>query len=76
MQGRGDFHLRVGYHLLDGKQVALKKPLAVLESHANGGSNGSEPGRCFKVNRLSEHVVAHAVRPTQVPISAHPVDCL
>ena len=40
----------MGYHLLDGKQVALKKPLAVLESHTDASSTGHETAKCFKVN--------------------------
>ena len=41
-QEDGVYQLRIGYHLLDGKQVALQKPLAVLESRPSAGRSGKE----------------------------------
>ena len=59
-QGTGAFQLKVGYHLLDGKKVALKKPLVVLESHAD--SSRSESARCFKVGYRCDRV-PHMLEP-------------
>jgi hypothetical protein len=39
--------------MLDGKQVALKKPLAVLQSSEKGDTTEGDGGRCFKVEHIS-----------------------
>ena len=56
-QGSGIFHLQVGYHMLDGKQVALKKPLAVMQSSEHGDAENLDSRRCFKVAQASPPAV-------------------
>ena len=58
VQGQGIFHLRVGYHLLDGKQVALKKPLAVLQSHSEDSSGAQKSGKHYEVHHMCQRVTA------------------
>jgi hypothetical protein len=40
-QNKDVVQLQVGYHVLEGKKVALKKPLAILESQQVTGSHSS-----------------------------------
>ncbi|GBF93486.1 hypothetical protein Rsub_06619 [Raphidocelis subcapitata] len=42
--------LQVGYHLMEGKKVPLKKPLAILEKRSGGGSGGGGGGGGMEVD--------------------------
>lgn len=47
MQNKDVVQLQIGYHILEGKRLPLKKPMAILESHRpqQPTSSSSQPAR-------------------------------
>ena len=52
LQAAGAYQLRIGYHLLEGKQVPLKKPLAVMEAQPAGEATEPSAGKQYQVTGL------------------------
>lgn len=70
-QNKDIVQLQIGYHILEGKKMALKKPLAIMEtvqqdssigSASSEAGDGSQTSTCCKVRMRRGHTLQREKR--------------